>query len=136
MDNEEKISYFKTRCQQYLSMCSLGDLRCYGRTLNLPYPTRLKKEILIQEIIRCICGEEIYQRNNRGAPIKNHYFPHEIKDTLNALKKEIFGSPAEVEEKTTESSPAKESVRLQLSVAVDQLTEEQKQLLKHFLGSL
>ena len=136
MDNEEKTNDFKTRCRQYLSTCSLGDLRCYGRTLNLPYPTRLKKQELIDTIIGCIIGEEIYQRNNRGAPIKNHHFPPEIADTLNALKEEILGLSSVAKEHKTEPLSVKEPVTLQLSIIVDQLTEEQKQLLKNFLDSL
>ena len=120
-------------CAEYLQTCSLGKLRCYGRFLNLPYPTKLKKQALIEEIIRAICEGTALTRSNRGAPIKNTYFPPEIPATLERLKQQNLENsftPPHI------STPKTEVATLQLSIAVEQWTRKQKQLLRASLDSL
>ena len=134
MNDEKSKNEFQKLCAQYLSTCSVNDLRCYGRTLNLPYPTRLKKKILIDEIIRALCGEVLPQRSKRGAPIKNQFFPIEIVDNIEKLQHNILGTPVHNEPDTTFEK--QDDTPLHLSITVNQLTETQKKLLKKFIDSL
>ena len=135
MNNEKQLEIFQKLCTEYLITCSLGDLRCYGRSLNLPAPTKLKKQLLIDEIIHSICTGKISTRSKRGAPIKNTIFSPEIPSTIEALKEQYFGesyTPPPI----TSTNSATENVKLQFTVSVDQLTNKQKQLLYQFLDSL
>ena len=66
MDIKEKqMVHFKELCTQYLNRQSLIALRCYGRFLNLPKPTCLKKSELIYEIVCVLCGEKYPQRTKK-----------------------------------------------------------------------
>ncbi len=135
MDHKKDEKSFQQLCMEYLSTCGLDDLRCYGRTLNLPYPTRLKKQELITEIIRSLNGEQLTQRNNRGAPIKKHYFSPEIPNTIEKIKRQITTQENIACEQSNENIPT-ETVKLNLSITMDQLTQKQKELLTAFLDSL
>ena len=89
MDRDE-TKHFKEQCALYLTQLSLTDLRTYGRFLNLTAPTRLKKSILIDEIISVLCGEKSPTRTKRGAPIKSKLFQADIPLKIEEIKNKIL----------------------------------------------
>ncbi len=130
--NEKNILGFKKACEAYLSTVSLVALRSYGRSLQLKAPTKLRKDMLIKEIIGVLCGEIIPQRNKKGAPAKNSYVDEKLIETISEFKKEYLLENVEKESKTPHSN----DVALQLFINPSSLTEQQKQLLNDFLNSL
>lgn len=136
-NSKEKL--FKELCKSYFQEISLEDLRRYGRHLELQKPTTLKKEDLINEILLVICDEKKPSRNIRGAPIKNTSFLPEIPLKIEKFREEIFGISYNIE--NTSITKNKENffnnlVVLNLSLSVNELTEEQKQLTLKLLESL
>ena len=135
MENESKKNYFKALCKQRLSQFSLMDLRVYGRALNVPTPTRLKKDELIENIILVLCGELSFDKSKRGAPIKNTYLNQEIPLSIEQIKQSVFdGENIENEQKTDD--PTQATTLLTFSVSVEKLTPCQKRFLYAFLNSL
>ena len=136
-NSKEKL--FKELCKSYFQEISLEDLRRYGRNLELQKPTTLKKEDLINEILLVICDEKKPSRNLRGAPIKNTSFLPEIPLKIEKFREEIFGISYNIE--NTSINENKENffnnlVVLNLSLSINELTEEQKQLTLKLLESL
>lgn len=125
---------FKKECERYLKGLSLTDLRCYGRYLNLPAPTNLKKANLIDEIIAVLGGEYCPKRNKRGAPIKNTHFSADILLEIERIREKVYGTKKM--ERESEQDGGEIGVTLQFSVRVDMLTVKQKKLLNDFLSSL
>ena len=82
--DKDNVSIFKLACERYLNTLGLGNLRSYGRFLQLKEPTKRNKAELIQEIIGVLCGEIIAKRTKRGAPIKNTYVEPQILQTVQA----------------------------------------------------
>ena len=130
---ENKKEQFKERCTQYLYTRGLNELRVYGRFINLPKPTYLKKAELIREIVSVLCGEQIPQRTKRGAPIKNDYLNQDIILKIEEIKCKVF-TENNVIEKNKEKRI--EKAVLNFSIVIDELNEKQKQLLNNFLNSL
>lgn len=140
IEKENKTAYFKAVCFQYLIQFSIIDLRAYGRFLNLSNPTTLKKPKLVQEIISVLCGEKNPVRNKFGAPIKNNYVKEEIILKIEEWRNRILGEEKRIQQQINNPPKNKKegetTVRLQFSVAVEQLNPHQKQLLNDFLNSL
>ena len=67
---EEKIVQFKEACRNYFQKVSLNALRSYGRFIGLQKPTTQKKQEVIEDIIKMLCGEIKPDRNGQGAPVK------------------------------------------------------------------
>ena len=131
---KQKKKEFEEACEAYLFPLSIIDLRAYGRYLGLPAPTKLKKEELICEIIQVLCGEKTVARTNKGAPIKNNHYEDKIPLEINKIRTRIFGkerAPADKDAKIEESVAP-----LQLSITMENLTKEQRQLLQQLLNSL
>lgn len=136
-DKKGQEAYFRKLCEEYLNHLSVGDLRCYGRFLNLTAPTRLKKAELIMEIVGVLCGEKDPVRTKRGAPIKNNYFKAEIPFKIQEMRREAFAEETTFKRaKNTILNKKAEKVQLQFFVNLEKLTEKQKQLLNDFLNSL
>lgn len=138
-NSKEKL--FKELCKAYFQEISLEDLRRYGRHLELQKPTTLKKEDLINEILLVICDEKKPSRNLRGAPIKNTSFLPEIPLQIEKFREEIFGISYNIENTTINKNKNKENffnnlVVLNLSLSINELTKEQKQLTLKLLESL
>lgn len=130
--SEKNVPEFKRACEERLSALSVTMLRSYGRSLQLKCPTKLRKDLLIKEIVGVLCGEIIPQRNKKGAPAKNSYVDEKLIKTISELKKEYLLEGVETESKTLCSN----DVTLQLTINPSSLTEKQKQLLNEFLNSL
>ena len=136
MGTEEKQeTRFRELSAQYLMRQSLSDLRSYGRFLNLPTPTRLKKAELVHQIIDVLCGECNPIRTRRGAPIKNNYFSDDIPKVIEKIKEKTnIVSAVEKEQQTVEVE--KDAVLLHFHVSIEKLNDNQKELLYLFLKSL
>ena len=95
--DEQTIGAFKAECASVLQACSIETLRVYGRYLQHPMPTKLKKEPLIQDIISILLGEEISgekqagERSARGAPPKNNHIDPEMQSKISELSLRYFG---------------------------------------------
>ena len=140
-EENKKKECFKALCFEYLSKLSLVDLRAYGRFLNISKPTGVKKQALIEEIIKVLCGENKPVRGKRGAPAKSNRFDEKSPQEIEKLKRKVFGwetaivcqtKPNVVDEKQESESV----VCLKFSIALEKLDAKQKQLLKDFLNSL
>ena len=92
---EKDVLAFKLACKNYFFTLDLQSLRAYGRLLNMPKPTVLKKGDLIEEIIKILCGESRPRSTKKGAPIKCDYL-----DKINQASSPIL-STAPVEIPTT-----------------------------------
>ena len=121
---------FKKIAEEYLQRQSLTELRAYGRFLNLPAPTKLKKGELICEMVCVLSKEKEVQRTKRGAPIKNRYFSATIHEDMERLKNGVLLGEKGVE--VDKNSP----MAIHLSINIEKLTEKQKVLLKEFLKTL
>ena len=138
--DKDNVSIFKLACERYLNTLGLGNLRSYGRFLQLKEPTKRNKAELIQEIIGVLCGEIIAKRTKRGAPIKNTYVEPQILQTVQALQKKYGLDVEKNEEENVKRSDNDEKgdceVILHLEIKPSALTVAQKQLLNEFLNSL
>ena len=133
---KQKKKEFEEACKAYLFPLSIIDLRAYGRYLGLPAPTKLTKAKLIYEIIQVLCGEKTVARTNKGAPIKNNHYEDKIPLEINKIRARIFAEERERGNKD-KNTEIKESVTpLQLSITIENLTKEQRQLLQQLLNSL
>ncbi len=142
-DLEKEKTYFKAICSQRLAQYNLITLRNYGRHLNIPNPTCLKKSDLIKEISSVLCAKKNPKRNTRGAPAKYNVLQSKIVFEIEDLKQQLIPTndtaPKKSDLKTCDNlskSHKEPAVRLQFFVTVDQLNEQQKQLLTNFLNSL
>lgn len=142
MDRDE-TKHFKEQCALYLTQLSLTDLRTYGRFLNLTAPTRLKKSILIDEIISVLCGEKSPTRTKRGAPIKSKLFQADIPLKIEEIKNKILNKnqlninetpPRDNQYSTSEFETNNSTINL--NIQFEKLNKKQKQLLINFLNSL
>lgn len=132
-DFEKEKTYFKAICSQRLAQYNLITLRNYGRHLNIPNPTCLKKSDLIKEILKVLCAEKTPTRNKRGAPSKHHSLQTNILFEIEELKSTLMTSN---DTKLKKANRKDAAVRLKFLVDVDQLNERQKKLLNDFLNSL
>lgn len=130
--SEKNVPEFKRACEEQLSAVSITMLRSYGRSLQLKAPTKLRKDLLIKEIIGVLCGEIVPQRNKKGAPAKNSYVAEKLIEKISELKKEYLLEDVKAEGKASPSN----DVSLQLSINPSTLNENQKRLLNNFLNSL
>ena len=133
---EKNITEFKRACKALLSSRDISMLRAYGRFLQLQYPTKLRKDLLIKEIIEVLCGEMKPQRNKKGKPPKNSYIDPSLIEEINGLKKEYLLEDVETVSKTEKGATLLTETLLQLSINPSALSEKQKQLLNDFLNSL
>ena len=139
MDTKERqTAHFKELCAEYLNRQSLFDLRGYGRFLNLPRPTDLKKTELIGEILSVLCGEKNPQRTKRGAPIKNNHLNADILKNIEEIKRKTSRVKKVSEQKcrNQRKSNQNDTVVLTFSISFEKLNDRQKQLLNDFLNSL
>lgn len=145
--DEQKKERFQLLCKQYLLQYGIDDLRAYGRSLCLAYPTKLKKSQLIDEIVSVLCREKQAVRGTRGAPVRNNCFDVNIPIHIEKIRKKIFNEEQFPEMEQGEGFPKRELLgsnvpkmqevtTLQFSVCVEQLNGEQKQKLMDFLSSL
>jgi len=139
---EKDVLAFKLACKNYFFTLDLQSLRAYGRLLNMPKPTVLKKGDLIEEIIKILCGESRPRRTKKGAPIKCDYLDESIFVAVENLQKEyLYGEslvkPLE-ESPPLPPEPIKEKWEepLQFTVRFSLLNEEQKKCFLAFLQSL
>lgn len=148
----ENLKIFKIKCLECLSSFNVHKLRAYGRYLQLPKPSTIKKDELLNQIISVLCGEDTPERNKRGAPIKNDDFPPEILDKISKLQRKYFpesfvAQPEPEPEPVTnlremlplylkENRLLPKTLELTLSLDVDKLNGNQKELLFLFLQSL
>lgn len=142
----ENKSLFKKVCADYLNALSLGDLRVYGRYLQITRPTKTCKAELINEIISVLCGEIKPMRNKRGAPVKEIGVRQDvIKDIAKFC--ECYGVSGvavscSAVEKPKEAVAMKEiekpltpiSSTLNLTIRIELLNERQKELLTELLS--
>ena len=123
------VEAFKRECMAYLAKVNINILRSYGRILQLRTPTKMKKRELVEGITCILCGEYSEERNGkRGAPIKGECVTKEFLDDIDALVGlYLYGDEPQVVE---------DPLKMQFTVELTQLTDEQKQLLVAFLNSL
>ena len=133
---EKNVPEFKRACKEVLLPRDITMLRAYGRFLQLKCPTKLRKDVLIKEIIEVLYGESKPQRNKKGKPPKNSYVDPSLIEEINELKKEYLLEDVETPSKTEKESPLLTETLLQLSINPSSLNEKQKQLLNDFLNSL
>lgn len=62
---------FEYALASYLNATSLNDLRKYGREIGVHEPTKLKKSVLIDNIVAVLSGKIAPVTSNRGAPVKD-----------------------------------------------------------------
>ena len=135
---ERKKTEFEEACKAYLFPFSIIDLRVYGRYLGVTAPTKLRKTELIHQIVQVLCDGKTVSRTKKGAPIKNKRLEEEIPLGIDKIRSRMFGEERKkinVAENTERNG--KENIALlQFSIAVENLTKEQRQLLRQFLNSL
>lgn len=139
--SEKDIEGFKNACRNYFETMRLEDLRIYGRAIQLRNPTAKKKEALMEEIIKALCGEITPKRNGkRGAPTKTDHVDQSIFNTIERFKQEYLKEnvPHKEEQATlafTDKTEEKTGA-VQFVVEVSRLNRRQKQLFLQFLESL
>ncbi len=91
---EQAVNAFKVAVERYLNTCSIGNLRIYGRQLEMTKPTKMSKDMLIKGILNVLLGETSQQgRNARGAPPKNNHLDPEIPKRIEELTIRYFQTP-------------------------------------------
>lgn len=138
---QKKKTYFLSNVKRSdtLQTLSLEPLRSYGRSLWLEAPTKLRKGVLITEILKVLCEERFPKRNKKGAPVKNQHIDEQIIKTLSRLKDRYFfeeEKPIGQGRSSEEGVKLSSSVVLHLTVTPELLNEQQKFLLNAFLNSL
>ena len=85
--DEKNIKLFALQCREYMDKIALSELRAYGRLVGVSRATAMKKDELIEDIIRIFIGElQPIERSRRGAPVKNDYVDAKLVETINAYR--------------------------------------------------
>ena len=94
--NEKSVDTFKEACKKYLSTIGIQSLRVYGRYIGVGNSTTLKKDDLIKETVKVLCGERKAKTSKRGAPTKNDTVSPQLLVTIASYKEKYLG---EIEQK-------------------------------------
>ena len=123
---EEKIVQFKEACGNYFQKVSLNTLRSYGRFIGLQKPTAQKKQDLIEDIIKMLCGEIKPDRNKQGAPVKESVNMDFVKIVEQLKAEYLDGATIARIEEANEEKKEETAVMMHLDVNLASLSKEQK----------
>lgn len=91
---KETVVQFKYVCREYLSKLSIHELRVVGRKIGVANSTEKKKDVLIEEIVAVLSGEQDpAEQSGRGAPLKNDHVNPQILERLESLQRKYLTNP-------------------------------------------
>lgn len=96
---KENVLQFKYVCKEYLSKLSIHELRVVGRKSGVVNSTEKKKDVLIEEIVAVLAGEQDpAMQSGRGAPLKNDHVNPRILEEIEGIRRKYL-TPSELPKK-------------------------------------